>query len=151
MLTLGLDRAQIYVNVLMDPNLWKELFVAQCEPELRKQYNHPNDLSKEGTKIWLKKWVIWHMVEASVVSILTTIMGQFHPNFKKNKLGDEAKAYLEVVLKFFMDYASKVRQKYFMQIWALKKDKKAPPMSGMSFHAKRWFIVSLSHKTKKIS
>lgn len=36
MLTLGVDMAQIYVNVSMDLRLWFELLVAQCKPKLRK-------------------------------------------------------------------------------------------------------------------
>lgn len=132
MLTLGLDKARIYVNVSMDTWLRKELLVAQCKPELRKQYYHPNGISKEGTKIWLSKWVIWNMMETSAVSILVTIMEQLHPEVKELNPSDEVKALMVGVHKLFMDYVTKVRHKYFMMIWALKKEKKAPPMLEVS-------------------
>lgn len=111
MLTLGLNHARIYVNISMDPSLWKELLVAQCKSELRKQYSHPNGISKEGTKISLSKWVIWHTMEASVVPILCSVMEKLNPDLKKKYLGEEEKVVMEACLKSFGDYAFDVRQK----------------------------------------
>lgn len=107
-LTLGLNHAQIYVNVSMDLSLQKELLVAQCKPNMRKQYSHPNGISKEGTKIWLSKWVIWHIVEASSVSVLCSVMEKLYPDLKKKEPRGESKAILEAYVKSFKDYASNV-------------------------------------------
>lgn len=93
---------------------------------MRKQYNHPNSISKESTKIWLTKWVIWHVVETSAVLVLCSIMQKLHLKLKTKEPSNEAKALLDAVLKSFGDYTTKVRQKYFMQGWALKKDEKSP-------------------------
>jgi hypothetical protein len=73
---LTMDRARLFTNVNMDPNLCVALLDAHCLPKKRKEWFHPALSNDDPLKQWMFTWNMWAKVEMLARVMLDTLIDQ---------------------------------------------------------------------------
>jgi hypothetical protein len=73
---LTMDRARLFTNVNMDPNLGMALLEAHCLPEKRKEWFHPALSNDDPLKEWMFTWNMWAQVKILARVMLENLIDQ---------------------------------------------------------------------------
>jgi hypothetical protein len=115
---LTMDRARLFTNVNMDPNLCVALLDAHCLPKKRKEWFHPALSNDDPLKQWMFTWNMWAKVEMLARVMLDTLIDQVSGTGGLD-LTKDIKDTKELLFNEFDKYTQKVKGQFFHSLWYL--------------------------------